>query len=204
MIGYLKGEVTGIYDDRILLEVGGIGYNVLMPASALNALSGLGDEIKVYTYLAVREDAMQLYGFLTKDDLDIYKMLITVNGIGPKAALSILSVLSSDELRFAVLSSDVKAISAAPGIGAKSAQRVIIELKDKFSLEDTFEQTLNRNKNKSENSELSSNRKEAAQALTSLGYSSSDAYRAIKEADIEPEDDVETILKKALKHISIY
>ena len=204
MIGYLRGEVTGIYEDRILLEVGGVGYNIFMPSSALNGINGLGDVVKIYTYLSVREDAMQLFGFLTKDDLDIYKMLIGVNGIGPKAALSILSVLSCDELRFAILSSDTKAISSAPGIGAKTAQRLIIELKDKLSLEDVFEQSIQSNKDSLDAADMSTNRKEAAQALTALGYSSSDAYRAIKEAEIEPDDDVETMIKKALKHISIF
>ena len=90
MIGYLKGEVAGIYEDRIVLEVGGIGYNIFMPASSLDLIDGLGISIKVYTYLLVREDALSLYGFLTRDDLELYKMLISVNGVGPKGALPTL------------------------------------------------------------------------------------------------------------------
>lgn len=205
MIGYLKGEVAGIYEDRIVLEVNNIGYNVYMPASSLDLIDGLGIEIKVYTYLAVREDAMHLYGFLTKDDLDFYKLLIQVNGIGPKGALALLSVMTTDDLRFAILSDDAKRISKAPGIGAKTAQRLIIDLKDKVSLEDAFEEKLNDTAiSLEEKNSLSSAREEAAQALIALGYSSTDSYRAVRSSDISGDDDVETILKKALKNMSLF
>ena len=205
MIGYLKGEVAGIYEDRIVLEVNGIGYNVIMPASSLDLIDGVGIEIKVYTYLSVREDAMLLYGFLTKDDLDFYKLLIQVNGIGPKGALALLSVMTTDDLRFAILSDDAKRISKAPGIGAKTAQRLIIDLKDKVSLEDAFEEKLKNTKEGNEDrNSLSAARDEAASALIALGYSSTDAYRSVRGEDITAEDDVETILKKALKKMSLF
>lgn len=201
MIGYLKGEVAGIYEDRIVLEVGGIGYNVIMPASSLDLIDGIGVSIKVYTYLAVREDAMLLYGFLTKDDLDFYKLLIQVNGVGPKGALAMLSVMTTDDLRFAILSDDAKKIGKAPGIGPKTAQRIIIDLKDKVNLEDAFEEKLNNSKINEDGEAIGGARQEAVTALTALGYSQTDAYRAVRGADINLDDDVETILKKALKNL---
>jgi len=205
MIGYLKGEVSGIYEDRIIIEVNGIGYNVFMPASSIDLIDGIGISIKVYTYLSVREDAMNLYGFLTKDDLDFYKLLIQVNGIGPKGALALLSVMTTDDLRFAILSDDAKKIGKAPGIGPKTAQRVIIDLKDKVSLEDAFEEKLNNTVNTGTGkSALSEAREEAAQALIALGYSSTDSYKAVRSSDINSDDDVETILKKALKNMTLF
>ena len=135
MIGYLKGEVAGIYEDRVIVETGGIGYNIFMNASSIALIDGLGSFVKVYTYMAVREDAISLYGFITKDDLDFFKLLITVNGVGPKAALSVLSVMTTDQLRFAILASDAKSISKTPGIGNKTAERIILDLKDKINLE---------------------------------------------------------------------
>lgn len=201
MIGYLKGEVAGIYEDRIVLEVGGIGYNVIMPASSLDLIDGIGVSIKVYTYLAVREDAMLLYGFLTKDDLDFYKLLIQVNGVGPKGALAMLSVMTTDDLRFAILSDDAKKIGKAPGIGPKTAQRIIIDLKDKVNLEDAFEEKLKNSMGEQIDTKISGARQEAVEALVALGYSQSDAYKGVRGTDITEEDDVETILRKALKNM---
>ena len=202
MIGYLKGEVAGIYEDRIILETGGIGYNIFMPAGSLELIDGIGVDIKVYTYLLVREDALQLYGFLTRDDLDLYKQLITVNGIGPKGALALLSVMTADQLRFAILSGDSKAIGKAPGIGPKTAQRVIIDLKDKIDSASVFEEQISRDGTESVNAVTGSVREEAAQALIALGYSPTDSYKAVRNA--EDADDVETVLKRALSIISGY
>lgn len=201
MIGYMKGIVEGIYEDRIILEVNSIGYNIFMPLSAIERIGGLGEELKVYTYLNVREDAMLLFGFLTKDDLDFYKLLIGVNGIGPKVGLAILSTMTTDDLRFAILSEDSKRIGKTPGVGPKTAQRLIIELKDKMNLEEAFEEKLSNNDIKSDKG-TNSAREEAAMALCALGYSNSESYSAVRSSDISPEDDVETIIKKALKNIS--
>lgn len=199
MIGYIKGEVSGIYDDRIILENNGIGYNISMPASSLELIEGIGSSIKVYTYLHVREDAMLLYGFLTKDELDLYKMLISVNGIGPKGGLALLSVMNADELKFAITSGDSKAIGKAPGVGPKTAQRVIIDLKDKIDIIPDYY----REESSSHGDDtLTHNtvRDEAVMALTALGYSQSDSLRAVRAAG--DADDVETLLKKALTVIS--
>lgn len=201
MIGYMKGIVEGIYEDRIILEVNNIGYNIFMPISSIDRIGGMGEEIKIYTYLNVREDAMLLFGFLTKDDLDFYKLLIGVNGIGPKVGLAILSTMTTDDLRFAILSEDSKRIGKTPGVGPKTAQRIIIELKDKMNLEEAFEEKLSGNDNKGDVG-ANSAREEAAMALCALGYSNSESYSAVRSSDISPEDDVETIIKKALKNIS--
>ena len=202
MIGYIKGEIAAIYEDRVIVESGNIGYNIFMPGSVLQMLSGIGEEVKIYTYLNVREDCLQLFGFLNKDDLDFFKLLISVNGIGPKVGLSILSFMTTDDLRFAILSDDSKRIGKAPGVGPKTAQRIIIELKDKVNLEEAFEEKLNRSDNRGGETPLSTPREEAAMALIALGYSSSESYKAVRSSDIVSDDDVETIIKKALKSIS--
>ena len=144
---------------------------------------------------------MMLYGFLTKDDLALFKQLITVSGIGPKGAIGILSALSADDLRFAILAGDSKAISKAPGIGAKTAQRVILELKDKMSLEDAFEKKL---ENEKIHVATSNNqvKNDAVMALTALGYSSSESLKAVSKVEITEDMDVEAVLKLALKNMS--
>lgn len=200
MIAYLNGELSAIYDDRIIIDVGGIGYNVFMPSSCISILPGIGNNIKIYTYLSVREDAMLLYGFNTKDELDLYKLLITVNGVGPKAALMLMSFMTSDDLKLAILSSDSKSISKTPGIGPKTAQRLIIDLKDKIDLIGSFDKN-NINNQKSTNS-LSESKSEAVEALCALGYSQKDAYSAVIGTDLLDDAPVEDILKAALKSIS--
>ena len=144
---------------------------------------------------------MILYGFLSKDDLEIFKLLITVSGIGPKGGLAILSTLPADDLRFAILSGDSKAISKAPGIGAKTAQRVILDLKDKLSLEEAFELKSEHVSRQNENGS-SGVKNEAVQALVALGYASSEALKALNGIEITDDMDVETLLKAALKNMA--
>jgi Holliday junction DNA helicase RuvA len=199
MIGYLKGELAEIKENYVVLEVGNIGYEVYLPSSAILELPSRGNTIKLYTYLHVREDAIGLFGFLTKDDLEIFKLLITVNGIGPKGALGILSSISADDLRFAVLADDAKAIAKAPGIGNKTASKLILELKDKFKLETAFEQRLLNQEEKRPGSGILGKREEAIQALTVLGYSASDAMKIVNQIDITDEMTSEEILKLCLK-----
>ena len=203
MFSYIKGELAEINIDHIVIDVNGIGYQIFIPTNTLNYLPSIGESVKIHTYLYIREDAMILYGFLTKDDLEMFKLLITVSGIGPKGGLGILSTLSSDDLRFAVLSGDSKAISKAPGIGAKIAQRVILDLKDKISLEEAFEQKLENNKNISQ-SENNSVKNDAVLALTSLGYSSTESLKAVSKVEITEDMDVEAVLKASLKHMSLF
>lgn len=203
MYSYIKGILTDMEEDLIVVEAGGIGYNIYTTGQTFNYLPSVGEEVKIYTYLHIREDAMILYGFLTKDDLRVFKLLIGVNGIGPKGALAILSVMTTDDLRFAVLGDDAKAISKAPGIGAKTAQRLILELKDKLSLEDAFEQKLANTQMKEEAKNHAKGAKnEAVQALVALGYSSSEALKALNGIEITEDTDVEDILKAALKNMA--
>ena len=204
MYSDIKGELAEVNTDHIVIDVGGIGYMIYIPAQSLNYLPGIGEMLKVHTYLYMREDAMILYGFLTKDDLEMFKLLITVSGIGPKGGLAVLSTLSSDDLRFAVLSGDSKAISKAPGIGSKTAQRVIIDLKDKLSLEDAFEKKLEHENEKINVSSNSQVKNDAVMALNALGYSSTESLKAVSKVEITDDMDVEDVLKAALKHMSLF
>ena len=202
MYAYIKGILAEITEDAIIVENQGIGYEIAVPGQVFDYLPSVGEEVKIYTYHYVREDAILLYGFLTKADVRIFKMLIGVSGIGPKGALAILSVLSTDDLRFAILGDDAKAIAKAPGVGAKTAQRVIIELKDKLSLEDAFEQKLANQAQKAELNPAVGVKNEAILALTSLGYSQSEALKVLQGIEISPDDQVEDVLKMALKQMA--
>lgn len=203
MYSYIKGELSEIVaENHIVVENGGIGYSIYIPGQVLSLLPGVGEEVKIYTYLCVREDAFILYGFLSRDDLNVFKLLIGVSGIGPKGALAILSVMSTDDLRFAVLSDDAKAIAKAPGVGNKTAQRLIIELKDKLSLEDAFEQKLSHTQEAVSGNGLKGIRNEAVEALVSLGYSSTEALKVLRDIEITEDSSVEDILKLALKQMA--
>ena len=201
MISYIKGELTEVFEDTVVVETHGIGYNIRVPGSVLDRLPSVGSSVRIYTYLYVKEDAMNLFGFLNRDDLSVFKLLLNVSGIGPKGALAILSTIGPDDLRFAVLSEDVKTISSAPGIGAKTAKRLIIELKDKLKLAEVFETALaNKEKASSENDVLLA-RNEAVEALVALGYASAQAMKAVQQVENAEEKDSEQILKEALKKL---
>lgn len=206
MISYIKGELAKVWDEGVILETGNIGYEIKMPLSSLEDLPRIGNDIKIYTYMHVREDAIGLFGFLTEDDLNMFKLLITVSGIGPKGALGILSAITPDDLRFAILSDDAKTIAKAPGIGNKTASKMIIELKDKIKLEDAFEQKLmnqmnEQGKGASTGSAIVNIRNEAIQALVVLGYSKTDAAKVVRNIDVSEDMTSEDILKKSLKFL---
>ncbi len=198
MYAYFRGKIAAKEPDLVIIEVNGIGYNIRISAGTASLLPPAGEEAKLYTYTSVREDAIALYGFLTKDDLDIFKLLIGVNGIGPKGGQSILSVMSPDELRFAVLSGDAKMIAKAPGIGAKTAQRIILDMKDKVSLEDTLRTDAEEIKT---DFSISDSVREAVEALSALGYGITEATRAVKAVKDAEQMAVEDILKASLKHL---
>ena len=200
MISYIKGELVEVTENAIVLDHGGMGFSIMMPASILAKLPQIGSELKVHTYLYVKEDILDLYGFLTKDDLKIFKLLITVNGIGPKGALAILSAMTPDDLRFAVLAGDAKTISKAPGIGNKTAQKLIIELKDKLKIEDVLDGSDGGYETSSDMGDTAA--EEAVMALTALGYSAADATRAVKLVDNAGNMDSEALLKAALKKLA--
>lgn len=204
MLSYIIGEVAEISADTIVVENNGIGFNIKTSAMTIDSLPPVGDMVRIYTYLHVREDAMQIFGFLSKDELEVFKLLLNVNGIGPKGALGILSAISTDDLRFAVLSDDVNLIKSCPGVGAKTAQKLIIELKDKLRFEDAFEMAVNNNNKKNtvqDNTVIVMN--EAVEALVSLGYSSKDAIAAVKKVENIQNKNSEQILKEALKGLAI-
>ena len=201
MIGYVKGILEEADDQCIIVDNHGIGYRIFVPGSVFSGAIPIGQEVKVYTYLNVKEDAMQLYGFATRDDLRVFKLLLGVNGIGPKAGLGILSALSADDLRFAVLADDAAAIAKAPGIGKKTAQKLILELKDKLDLEDAFEKKLMHGQEKENQEKANGATGEAVEALTALGYSPADALRAVQKIAVSDEMDTEAILKAALKQM---
>lgn len=201
MIAFVNGIIDDITDENVVVDVGNVGVNVRISTGTAARLPGVGGKVRLYTFTQVREDAFSLYGFLSRDDLEIFKRLIAVNGIGQKAGLAILSVMSADDLRFAVLSGDSAAIARAPGIGKKTAERVILDLKDKISPEDTLvhrqmQQTQAAPEASPGNDKA---RNEAVEALIALGYSATDALRAVKSVSDADGMDVEMILKSALK-----
>lgn len=201
MIGYIKGSVEGIFQDSLLIENNGIGYRIFTSGNAISTVSGLHGQVMLYTYLHVREDELSLFGFPTTEELEAFKLLISVSGIGPKAALAILSVLSVRDLAFAILAGDVKAITKANGVGTKGANRVIMELKDKLKTDDVFlsedDETLGFNEDNTSNND--SNIQDTVLALVSLGYSDFEALKAIKQIKDAASMNAEELLKAALK-----
>lgn len=202
MIAYLKGTVTEVDKESVILECRDIGYRVFMPASALERMGKTGEELTVHTYLHVKEDAMQLYGFLRKGDLAAFRLLLGVNGVGPKAAMGILSCFSWEDLSFAVLSDDAAAIAKAPGIGKKTAQKVILELKDKMSLQEAFEQKISGGDSPGTGNTEPAAVQEAAEALEALGYGRQEAWKALRQVPGSSGMNVEELLRAALKQMA--
>ena len=202
MFNYIKGKLAGITENSIIVENGGIGYEIFVPVTDTGSLWQTGKEVKVYTYLHVREDLVQLFGFMDKDALDLFKMLITVSGIGPKGALGILGAMGADSLRFAVLADDAKTIAKAPGIGLKTAGKLILELKDKLKVKEVTEAALARGEERaadgSSNMQMVS---DAAEALAALGYSPAEAMKAARAVDSSTYTTVEELLKLSLKNM---
>lgn len=203
MIAFVNGILDDIYEDRAVIEVSGMGINVNISTFTASMLPPIGNQVKLYTYTAVREDAFLLYGFLSKDELDLFKKLITVNGVGPKGGLSILSVATASDIKYAILSGDVKLISSASGIGKKTAERIVLDLKDKFKYTENMidkEIRIN-NSNLGVNTVLSSDKNEAVMGLMALGYSSTEAQHAVNQVETTEDMDVEAILKESLKFL---
>lgn len=204
MIGYLNGIVEYLEIDNAVIDVNGIGFNVKISASTADRMPGIGEAVKIFTYTSVREDAFELYGFLSRDELGFFKLLITVSGIGPKGALSILSVMSPDDLRFAIMAGDAKTLSKAPGVGKKTAERMVLELKDKISNEDIVSGHAGGSMSAvSMGDDDGASREDAVSALVALGYSSTDSMRAVRNVIKANGSDLDTeaILKLALKEL---
>lgn len=202
MISYIKGTLAEKLEDSAIVEAGGIGYRIFVPASVLSELPRLGENVKIYTYFSVREDSVSLYGFMSRQDMEMFRQLIGVNGVGPKSALGILSALKPDALRLAVISGDAKAISKAPGVGSKTAQRIILDLKDKIKAEDVVDSGYEDFSAHAEVSGVGEVGKEAVDALTALGYSASEAAGVVRKVVITETMTAEDVLKAALRHLA--
>ena len=200
MISYVKGPLVDIFEDSVIIEAGYIGLEIHVPLSVLDRLPGIGMETILYTYFQVREDGMCLYGFLNRQDLRMFKQLISVSGIGPKGALGVLSAMTPDDLRVAISSGDAKAIYRAPGIGVKTAERVILDLKDKSDMAEVVPAQFAA----AEGPEISAGgvAKEAIEALVALGYSQTEANRAVGKVEVAEDMTSEDVLKASLKHLA--
>lgn len=200
MIRFVKGKLMAAGEGEIIVDNQGIGYGIYVPASLMSELPGIGEDIRLYTYLSVREDAMQLFGFLSYEDYEMFKLLITVNGIGPKAGLAILGTIPAQEICYAVMSEDAKTIARAPGIGPKTARKVILELKDKIDLEDMVSGGQGA-ETEWESGESVSVLQDAVEALTVLGYSRTEAAQAVHAVEYTEGMTVEEVLKQSLKNL---
>ena len=202
MIGFVRGALENVSEDTLVIDVNGVGYNVHVSTDTASRMPGIGEEVKLYTYTSVREDAIWLYGFLARKDLEIFKKCISVSGIGPKGALSILSVMDADTLRYAITAGDKKAISKAPGVGPKMAERLILELKDKVSIDDDMisnEIAMNSINGGNVASPDSPQKKEAEEALVALGYGQTESLKAVNGVANADSMDAGALLKAALK-----
>ena len=200
MICFVQGNVIDLTENTAVVLVHGLGLEIWMMPADLSR-QAVGEEVKLHTYFQVREDAMQLFGFLNKDDLTVFKLLLNVNGVGPKAAMGILGGISSNDLRRAVMADDVKALSAAPGVGKKTAQKLILELKDKFH---ALEPSVLSMESQIPYVDMPGNTGsigEAVAALTALGYYQAEAAKAIQKVDGAAEMNVEELLRAALKNL---
>jgi len=194
MYEYIKGKYVGINKDYIIVENSGIGYKIFTSGATMSSIPKAGDEIMLYLEQIVREDFIGLYGFDSKEELEMFKLLLTVNGVGPRAALSLLSISRVNNLKYAILTNDEKHICRGVGIGKKTAARIILELKDKLKSDELLDSNPNFDNGANENSIVLS---EALSALLALGYSEKEADVALKKAD--KNDSVENVIKNALK-----
>ncbi len=205
MIAYVSGILENIEEGNAVIDVGGVGMNVNISGSTIDRMPGIGESIKLYTYTSVKEDSFSLFGFLSRDELALFKLLITVNGIGPKAGLSILSVMSPDDLRFAIMAGDYSTISKAPGVGKKTAERITLELRDKIKVTEEDMTGFSSDSVADDlEGEAASARDEAVAALCSLGYNRADALKAVRKVIKQNEEeasDTEKLLKLALKEM---
>ena len=199
MIGFIRGTLAEKGEGYILIDVNGIGYEVFVPANSRGYLAAEGEEITVYTTMIVREDDVSLYGFSRKGELDAFKKLITVSGVGAKAGIAILSAFTLEELQQAIVFEDSKSLTKANGIGKKTAERIVLELKDKFSVDGVSSEDIEVSVSGSD-AVSTGGRAEAIAALISLGYSRGEATSAlasVKENDLTSEE----YIKKALKNL---
>lgn len=195
MYEYITGIYKGMNKDYIIIENNGIGYRIFTSGSTIAKMPKINDEIQLYLEQIVREDFIGLYGFLTRDELNMFKLLLTINGVGAKAALSLLSISNVDKLKYAIISEDEKTIVKAQGIGKKTAQRIILELKDKIKPEELPEQVSDDNGDLMNGNTVN----EAKEALIALGYSEKESISALNQVNLN--DSLENIIKYCLKYL---
>ena len=198
MISYVKGILSEKFTDSVVVESGGFGVEIYVPEVLVKSLPAIGESVCIYTFFKVSEDALSLYGFLNRQDLDIFKKLISVSGIGAKTALGIMSALDSFTLSQAIVSEDIKLISKAPGVGTKTAKRMILELKDKISTQDIIPREYDGESKIIHTAAYD----EVLAALVVLGYKEFDAGRAISLVEDYEDMDAESLLKQALKKLT--
>ncbi|MCX7843702.1 MAG: Holliday junction branch migration protein RuvA [Clostridia bacterium] len=200
MFAYIKGKLEYKYNDFVVVEANGVGYKINTALSTIESIGQIGSEVKLFTHLYVREDIMNLYGFMTQEELGMFELLISVSGVGPKAAVSLLSAVSPSKFGLAVITDDAKTLTKAQGIGTKMAQRIILELKDKIKKEqlaatDSFKEE------KAAVDRAGSRASEAISALMVLGYTALEASRAVS-AVYSEDMDLESVIKSALKGLA--
>lgn len=194
MFAYIKGSLEMKFKNYIVIDVGGLGYKIFMSENAINTVGNIGDITKVYTYYRVREDDVSIYGFKTQEELRMFELLLSVSGVGAKSALVMLSCIEPSDFAIAVISNDVKVLTKIPGIGNKSAQRIILELKDKLKDIQAEEDIQSSKETHVDNSE---NIQEAISGLMVLGYSRKDIEKAFEHLDVDNLS-VEDLIKKGL------
>ena len=194
MYEYIKGKYVGINKDYIIVENNGIGYKIFTSGATMSSIPKAGEEIMLYLEQIVREDFLGLYGFDSKEELELFKLLLTVNGVGPKAALSLLSISRVNNLKYAILTGDEKHICRGVGVGKKTAARIILELKDKLKSDELLDDPQNLDNGTNENLMVLS---EALSALLALGYSEKEAESVLK--NVDKNESIENIIKASLK-----
>ena len=194
MFTYIKGSLEMKFKNYIVIDVGGLGYKIFMAENSINTIGDIGDTVKVFTYYRVREDDVSIYGFKTQEELRMFELLLSVSGVGAKSALVMLSCIEPSEFAIAVISNNVKLLTQVPGIGTKSAQRIILELKDKIKAEQSEEQI---EQSQEKTSKINENVQEAISGLMVLGYSKKDIEKAFEHLTVESLS-VEDLIKKGL------
>lgn len=198
MISYIKGNLEAKNLDNVVIDVGGIGYKIFMSINSIERIGEIGTIVKVHTYMRVREDDISLYGFCTNEELRMFEQLIGVSGVGAKSALTILSNISPSSFALAIISGDVNTLKSLHGIGAKSAQRMILELKDKMKTQDAIQTEIMPTKTIVTNDKV----RDAVEALQVLGYARKDIDLAISNIDTK-DLSVEEIIKQGLKYLGM-
>ncbi len=202
MFAYIRGTLADIDGNMVIVENNGIGYGISSSMNTIGQLPAVGSEVKLFTKLVPKEDSLTLYGFYAKEELKMFELLLCVSGIGPKGALAILGTMSVSDIQFAVAGGDSKAFAAAPGVGKKTAERIIIDLKDKVDIIGAFEAKITSDLSGAKQAPSTSVKEEVLEALVALGYSPSNAARALDKMTITESTSTEQLLSDTLKQMS--